>query len=510
MTKHNVGVPLPVFHRLATDPVVTLHQQIHERIRGTILSGSLAPGTRLPSSRTLAADLGVSRTTVEVAFAQLEAEGFLTRKVGAGTYVASAIPAPERPPRKTRVPAAPPPATSAAAPLLSARGRLAIAAANRAEIWVRRTSGPFPEVLEQPNRRLFARGMPSLSSVPLRTWRRVIARRARLWQGESLGHGNAAGYRPLREALVTYLATARGVSCDWRQIIILNSTQQAFELAARLLLDPADPAWLEEPGYLGAWSSLHAAGAKIVSVPVDDEGLIVDAGIAMAPAARLAYVTPSHQFPLGVTMSLGRRQALLGWAARASAWIIEDDFDSEFRYTGRPLAALQGLEAGGRVIYTGTFSKVLFPTLRMAYVVVPEGLVDAFAAARTIVDGFSPSFMQAVMTDFITAGHLSSHIRRMRALYRERRDVLLDAIARRLAGRIEVKSSDTGLYTTGWLQPGVDDREISRRAALKGLDLPPLSRFYHAIDPVPGLLFSYANVPPAEIRRGIDILATIV
>ena len=509
MAKHNVGVPLPVFHRLATDPVVSLHVQIHQRIRGTILSGGLAPGTRLPSSRTLAADLGVSRNTVEAAFTQLEAEGFVVRKVGAGTYVASVIPTPERPARKTRAAAGAPPPKPSGEPL-SARGRLALAAASRAEIWVRRMNHPFPEAMEQPNRRLFARGMPSLSSVPLRTWRRLIARRARLWHGESLGHGNAAGYRPLREALVIHLATARGVSCDWRQIIILNSSHQAVDLAARLLLDPGDPVWLEEPGYLGAWAPLHGAGAKIVSVPVDDEGLIVDAGLAMAPAARLAYVTPSHQFPLGVTMSLARRQALLAWAARASAWVIEDDYDSEIRYTGRPLAALQGLEPGGRVIYIGTFSKVLFPTLRMAYLVVPESLVDAFVAARTLVDGFSPSFMQAVMADFITGGHLGSHVRRMRALYRERRDVLLDALARRLVGRIEVKRADTGLYATGWLQPGVDDREISRRAALKGLDLPALSRYYHAHRPVPGLLFNYANVPPADIRRGIDILATVM
>jgi GntR family transcriptional regulator/MocR family aminotransferase len=352
--------------------------------------------------------------------------------------------------------------------------------------------------------------MPSLPSVPLRTWRRVIARRARLWQGEALGHGNAAGYRPLREALVTHLATARGVSCDWRQIIILNSTHQALDLAARLLLDPGDPAWLEEPSYLGAWAALHAAAAKIVSVPVDDEGLIVDHGIAAASSARLAYVTPSHQFPIGVTMSLPRRLALLGWAARASSWVIEDDYDSEFRYTGRPLAALQGLEAGARVIYIGTFSKVLFPSLRLAYIVVPEGLVEAFAAARTIVDGFSPSFMQAVMTDFITAGHLSSHIRRMRALYHERRDVLLDALARRLAGRIEVRNSDTGLYATGFLKPGVDDRDLSRRAALKGLDLPPLSRYYHTRHALSGLLFNYASVAPADIRRGIELLATLL
>jgi GntR family transcriptional regulator/MocR family aminotransferase len=243
---------------------------------------------------------------------------------------------------------------------------------------------------------------------------------------------------------------------------------------------------------------------------VDADGLVVEAGIAIAPAARLAYVTPSHQYPAGVTMSLGRRLALLEWADRTSAWVIEDDYDSEFRYTGRPLAAMQGLDVGGRVIYTGTFNKVLFPALRLAYVVVPDGLVDAFAAARTIVDGYSPSFTQAVLTDFIVAGYLSSHVRRMRALYRERRDILLDAIAGRLAGWIEVKPPDTGLHATGWLENGVDDREVSRRAAARGLDLPPLSRYYLSRRSRPGLLFNYASVTSPDLRRGIDILATVL
>jgi GntR family transcriptional regulator/MocR family aminotransferase len=243
---------------------------------------------------------------------------------------------------------------------------------------------------------------------------------------------------------------------------------------------------------------------------VDGDGLTVEAGIAMAPTAQLAYVTPSHQYPTGVTMSLGRRLALLEWAARTPAWVVEDDYDSEFRYTGRPLAALQGLDRGGRVIYTGTFNKVLFPALRLAYMVVPDGLVDPFAAARTIVDGHSPSFMQAVLADFIAGGYLASHIRRMRGLYQERREALLDAIAGRLGGRIVMKASDTGLHATGWLADGVDDRALSRRAAARGLDLPPLSRYYLGRRPRPGLLFNYAAVPPADIRRGIDLLATLL
>ncbi|HEV8196124.1 MAG TPA: PLP-dependent aminotransferase family protein [Gemmatimonadales bacterium] len=510
MAKQSIGVSLPVFDRLDTDPVLSLYRQIYERIRGTILSGSLAPGARLPSSRTLAVDLRVSRNTVELAFTQLEAEGFLVRKVGAGTYVASAIPELERAPRRLGITAVRPAAPSGREPL-SLRGRHTVGAAGRAEVWVRATSRALaPRVVEVPNRRLFARGLPNLDAFPLATWRRLLARHARLWERESLFHGNAAGYRPLREALVGYLATARGVRCDWRQIIILSGTQQVLDLAARLLLDPGDAAWMEEPGYLGAWGALQSAGARIISVPVDPDGMNVDTGIRLAPTARLAYVTPSHQYPVGVTLSLGRRLALLEWAARAQAWVIEDDYDSEFRYTGRPLAALQALDVGGRVIYAGTFNKLLFPALRLAYAVVPERLVDGFAAARTLVDGFAPSFMQAVLTEFITAGHLSSHVRRMRALYHERRDLLLDVMARRLGGRIEVKSADTGMHVAGWLRPGSDDREISRRAFDKGLDLPPLSRYYHTRRPRPGLFFNYAGISPGDIRRGIDALATLL
>jgi GntR family transcriptional regulator/MocR family aminotransferase len=507
MAKQSVGIPLPVFGHLATDPVVTLYRQIYERIRSPILAGSLAPGTRLPSSRTLAGDIGVSRSTVELAFSQLEAEGFLIRRVGAGTYVTSAIPERDRAPRITAPRAARPPATprpaTAGRDSLSARGRVVVTAAQVAEPG----AGPMTD---EPPCRLFAPCLPSLESFPLPIWRRLVARHSRLWQGESLFLGDRAGYRPLRQALATYLATARGVRCDWRQIIILTSTQQALDLAARLLLDAGDPVWLEEPGYLGARAALESAGARLVPVPVDTDGLTVQAGIATEPEARLVYLTPSHQYPTGVTMSLARRLALLEWATRTGAWVIEDDYDSEFRYTGRPLAAMQGLDRGERVIYTGTFNKVLFPGLRLAYVVVPHSLVDAFAAARTIIDGHSPSFMQAVLADFIVAGYLSSHIRRMRALYQERRDVLLDAIARRLAGRIEVTASDTGLHAAGWLRRDVDDREVSRRSAAKGLDLPPLSRYYLGRRPPPGLLFNYATVPPDDLRGGIDTLATVL
>lgn len=494
MPKPRIGVPLSIFGRLRTDPVITLYQQICERIRSAVIAGSLPTGTRLPSSRTLAKDIGVSRNTVEIAFSQLEAEGFLIRKVGAGTYVTSAIPEVEKAPQKSRV-ADLLPASQSGKDSLSKRGRMIADAASQAE---------------SANPRLFAPCYPSLDSFPFRTWRRLVARRSRISQEELLLHGDAAGYRPLREALATYLATARGVKCDWRQILILTSTQQALDLAARLLLDKGDPVWMEEPGYLGARAAFQSASARIIPVPVDADGLNVEAGIAKAPAARLVYITPSHQYPIGVTMSLTRRLALLEWAARAKAWVVEDDYDSEFRYTGRPLAAMQGIDAGGRVIYTGTFNKVLFPALRLAYVVVPEGLVDAFVAARTIMDGYTPTFLQAVLADFMEAGYFSSHIRKMRALYQERREILLKAIDKQLAGSIEVKTSDTGLHVTGWLHRGVDDRAVSQRAAVKGLDVPPVSRYYVSSRTHPGLLLNYASVPPKDIRQGINILASVL
>lgn len=494
MPKQRTGAPLSIFGRLMTDPVVTLHQQICERIRSAVIAGSLAAGTRLPSSRTLARDIGVSRNTVEGAFSQLEAEGFLIRKVGAGTYVTSVIPEVENVPLESRIRALLP-ASHSGRESLSKRGRILTAAASQ---------------VESANPRLFAPCYPSLEAFPFRTWRRLVARRSRISQEALLLHGDAAGYRPLREALATYLATARGVKCDWRQILILTSTQQALDLAARLLLDEGDSVWMEEPGYLAARAAFQSASAKIIAVPVDADGLSVEAGIAKAPAARLAYVTPSHQYPIGVTMSLARRLALLEWAARAGAWVIEDDYDSEFRYTGRPLAALQGIDAAGRVIYTGTFNKVLFPALRLAYVVVPEGLVDAFVAARTIMDGYTSTFLQAVLSDFIAAGYFSSHIRKMRVLYQERREILLKAIEKHLADAIEVRTSDTGLHVTGWLPQGIDDRAVSQRAASKGLDVPPLSRYYLTRRTQPGLLLNYASVPPKDIRHGINILATVL
>ncbi|HZS07585.1 MAG TPA: PLP-dependent aminotransferase family protein [Blastocatellia bacterium] len=493
MGKQATGAILPALDGLANHHPLPLYLQVCERIRGAILAGDLKPESRLPSTRTLAADLGVSRNTVEVAFSQLEAEGFLLRRVGAGSYVAGEIPEQSRPPRRAHAKVCA--SYKRREAVLSERGRIIVASAAESE---------------SASARAFTPCVPALDCFPFRAWHRLIARRSRLYREELLLHGEAAGYRPLREAVSDYLGTARAVKCDWRQVIILTSTQQAIELAARLLLDPGDPVWLEDPGYINARAALQGAAAQIVPVPVDDDGLNVEVGRERAPAARLAYVTPSHQYPTGVTMSLGRRLALLEWAARADAWVIEDDYDSEFRYTGRPLASVQGLDPAGRVIYTGTFNKVMFPALRLAYLVVPGDLVDKFTAARTLTDGCTPGFMQAVMADFIAEGHFGAHIRRMRNIYRERREVLLESVARHLGNRLRAGPTDTGLHVAGWLQKGANDQAISERAAAKGLDVPPLSRYYLARHPPPGLLLNYASVTPKAIQQGIRTLASVL
>ena len=290
-------------------------------------------------------------------------------------------------------------------------------------------------------------------------------------------------------------------------MIIISGAQQALDLVSRLLVDPGDPVWIEEPGYPGVRATLLAAGAQLIPVPVDEEGLNVQAGVVRAANARLVYVTPSHQFPLGYTMTLARRLELLNWSQRARAWILEDDYDSEYRYTSRPIPALQGLAAQEQVIYVGTFSKVLFPSLRLGYLVVPSALVDVFAAARTVAAGPPPLVEQAVLTEFITEGHFGRHIRRMRALYQERRAVLLDAAKHELSGLLEVQVSDTGLHAIGWLPQGIDDRSAARFAATEGVDTARLSSLYRGPSKRSGLMLGFAAFSEPELRSGARKLA---
>jgi GntR family transcriptional regulator/MocR family aminotransferase len=466
-----------------------LYQQLYDGLREAILRGQIRAGTRLPATRTLAAELLVSRNTVVNAFDQLLAEGYLEGRVGDGTYVSRALPE-EVLQVRAHAPAAPQLRGNRA---LSKRGALLATTPVR----VPRRGGA----------RAFRHGLVALDAFPYEEWARLTARMWRAPPPELLGYSDPAGYRPLREAIAAYLGAARGVRCTAEQVVITAGSQQALDLAARILLDPGDAVWMEDPGYLGAKGVLHSAGARLVPVRVDHEGLSIAEGAARCPEARAAYVTPSHQYPLGVTMSLARRLALLEWAKNSSAWILEDDYDSEYRYVGRPLAALQGLDQAGRVIYIGTFSKVLLPALRLGYMIVPPDLVDAFVNARALSDRHAPGIEQAVVAECITSGQFGRHIRQMRTLYAERQAALAEAARHALGGLLDIAPAEAGMHLVGWLTDGMDDRAASIQAAEHGIEALPLSAY--AMEPMArgGLLLGYTSVDVPEIRAGVRQLA---
>jgi GntR family transcriptional regulator/MocR family aminotransferase len=477
---------------LPLDPAAALplFRQLYEGVRRRILDGTLAPGVRLPATRRLAGELGVARNTVLSAYEQLLAEGYLEGKVGSGTYVPRTLP-------ETLLQVQ---QSATATPQPSGRRR---ALSRRGELLARTAAVRSARLL-----RPFRPGIPALDAFPFATWMHLVARHHRRPPRDLLSYGHPAGHLPLRRAIAAHLGPARAVHCDPEQVLVLTGAQQGLDLIARILLDPGDRAWFEEPGYPGGRAALAGAGVLPTPVPVDRDGLDVAAGTACCPEARLVCVTPSHQYPLGVTMSLPRRLALLDWARRADAWVVEDDYDSEFRYAGRPLAALQGLDRDGRVIYLGTFSKVLFPALRLGYLVVPPDLVDAFTAARAITDRQSPTLTQAVLADFMAEGHFLRHIRRMRTLYGERQDTLLRAARRELGGLVEVCPCEAGLHVMGWLGEGRDDKETSQAAARAGVEAPALSSFCAAPPERGGLLLGYAGWDARQIRDGVRRLSS--
>ena len=401
MSKTSGGI-LPPAIDLERGSSLPLYRQLYDAIRQGILQGTLRKGLRLPSTRSLANELHVSRNIVIIAFEQLLAEGYIESRTGAGSFVVDTLPDEVLQLQNT--------------PLNGNR-----TLSERGKILLRLPKLPFPAADPKLRYAPFRYGLPALDELPLDLWGRLLARHSRRAPAEIAIHGDAAGLRRLREAIVSYVGAARGVRCHADQVIVVNGSQQAIDLAARVLADPGDVAIMEDPGYIGASSALQATGLKLIPVSVGKEGLRVELLSKKHLSARLVYVTPSHQFPLGVVLSLANRLQLLDWVAQNNAWIIEDDFDSEYRYESKPIPALQGLDHNGRVIYMGTFSKVLFPSLRLGYLIVPEDLVDAFVAMRWITDRSSALIEQAALADFIAEGHFASHIRRMRALYMERR-----------------------------------------------------------------------------------------
>lgn len=476
---------------------VPLYRQLYEALREAILTGHLHPGGRLPSSRMLAGELGVGRNTVLAAYEQLAAEGYLEGQVGAGTRVAAVLPdsllqldrQAKRPSPQDR--------PGANTRNLSKRGTR-LSAIRRLTPYYERGQG-----------RAFQHGLPAIEQFPALLWSRLLARHSRDTRSNLFGYELGIGLPALREAIAAYAGAARGVACSPEQVIVTVGAQGALDLAARMLLDPGDPVWVEDPGYLGARGALLGAGAELVPVPVDEEGLDVAAGIARHASPKLVYVTPSHQFPLGATLSLQRRLALLDHAARCGAWIVEDDYDSEYRYQGRPIASLQGLDRGGAVIYMGTFAKTLFPALKIGYLIVPEHLVDAFGTAIRISGHVPPAAMQAALADFIGEGHYGGHVRRMRALYAERRSIVLDALANELSPWLRAAPGEGGLQLSAFLPEDADDRALAAAAMKAGIHVSPLA-LYRLERGRPGLYMGYASVPEADLKRAAVNLAGVL
>jgi GntR family transcriptional regulator/MocR family aminotransferase len=479
-----------------SDSNAPLYQTLYIHIRAAILSGELTRGTKLPSTRALAEELNISRNTVLNAYRQLLAEGYLEGREGSGTFVAHVLP--------EHLLSAPRPASRVAKTVRNPRAESHQPVfSERAKAQIKAAMAPANGSLPRP----FVPEAPALDAFPYQLWTRLVVRQVRRMPVNSFTYQDSSGYRPLREAIAAHVTVSRQVHCTPEQVMIVSGSQGALDLSARMLINPGDPVWLEDPGYSGARGAFLGAGAQIIPVPVDSEGLIVEIGIERAPKARLVYLTPSHQFPLGVTMSLPRRFALLDWAKRANAYIIEDDYDSEFRFATRPLSTLQGLDDAERVIYIGTFSKVLFPSLRIVYLILPPALIDAFLKVRRLIDIHSPMLEQAVLADFMIEGHFTRHLRRMRILYAERRTALLEA-ARRLP--LKIDSPEAGIHCVGWLPDGMNDLALVKKAVEYDLNLTSISSF--SIEPLPrqGLLLGYGGFSIQEIQKGIRRLGALL
>ena len=468
-------------------PSVPAYRWLYSSLRAEILDGRLRPGTRLPSTRDLAYQYSLARGTIVNAFEQLKSEGYIDGNVGSGTYVnkvlpekllhvASGLPA-KRAMRRDRH------------PVISDYGRAA-------RLFRGYETRPI---------RAFRANLPALDLFPTNVWTKITVRCLRRISIRQLMGCDPLGYMPLRQAVTEYLTRARGVRCIPEQVAIVSGVQEALDLAGRLLLKPGDRVCVENPGYPGAVLAFQAFGAKISAVGVDNEGAKVDR--LPVQAVRLIYITPGHQFPLGTTMSLSRRLRLLEWARKAGAVIFEDDYDSEYRYSGRPIPALQGLDENNMVVYAGSFSKVLFPALRLGYLVVPAGLIDYFEATLSLTIRHAPLLDQLVLTDFMTEGHFGRHLRRMREVYAERLSVLLEEARKKLAGLLEISSVEAGLQTAGWLCGGINAESAAAAAAKRNVDVTPISCYSRGSISTEGLQLGFAAIEKKKIRHGVGELA---
>lgn len=460
-----------------------LHARIQRAVRQLIVDGALGPGKPLPASRALAASLGVSRDTIEAAYAQLHAEGFIDRRVGSGSFVAEITEfTPGR--RRSRGDTLP----SDPAPALSRRGAAVFEGGG---------------VREMPAPRPFAHGVPETRTFPLALWER-LERQVRKEVGtQSLFHGDPQGTEPLRRAIADYVNLERGARATADRVLVLTSSQQAMSLCATLLFDPGDGIFLEDPAYYGARKAFEAAGLDCVPVRVDRQGIVVDHILAEPGRAKAVFLTPSHQFPTGATLALDRRLALIEWAARHRAWIIEDDYDSEFRYAGKPTACVQGLDPHGRTIYIGTFTKSLFPGLRIGYVVLPPSLVKPMTVARTLLDGHTAPMAQLTLARFMEGGHFGAHVRTMRGVYAERLDALAGLVAKHLSDFVEPQVPIGGLQMPCLLTGGLAERTAVDAARRVGIELLGLSALHAAGGGKAGFLMGFAAYTPFEIETAV-------
>jgi GntR family transcriptional regulator/MocR family aminotransferase len=479
------------------------YRWLYGALRREILEGKLRPGTRLPATRDLAQEYGLSRGTIVAAFEELKSEGYVEGSVGSGTFVSKILPE----------------------ELLEVRREAMRQAAKR-------RSGANPESL-RPQRRLseygkatrvfpgfpgrapkaFRSNLPALDEFPVTLWAQITNRRLRRASMVQLSGSDAMGYVPLRKAIAAYVSRSRGVVCTSGQVIILSGVQEALDLTVRLFVNKGDTVCMEDPGYVGAVRIFEAAGARQVPFAIDEQGAKLPGKAGQK--AKLAYLTPAHQAPLGVAMSLARRLEMLEWARQTGALLFEDDYDGEYRYSARPVPSLQGLDQNGMVLFAGSFSKVLFPALRLGYLVVPEDLVERFAAAKSILNRHTPLLEQTVLCEFIDAGHFGRHLRRMREVYSERLGVLLEEGKKRLGGVLEISEIEAGLQTMGWLAKEFDGGAVATAAAGRGVEVIPLEAFYRSPQEFKkqerdGLQMGFASVGPKEIRRGVEELARVL
>ena len=463
-----------------------LFRQIYAQMRSAILQRTLRPGTKLPSTRDLAGRLSVSRNAVVAAYEQLLAEGYASGKIGAGTYIAADFPEPfvGAPPRKKRTPPG-------------------------------RTGAQLPRSLEvldvttQDDASPFNLGRTLIDGRTAALWRRLTARSLRIFNPRHLGYSNPQGMPQLCSQICDYLRAARAVRCAPAQVMVTAGTQQAIDLVIRFLGGDEKHVWVEDPGYPLTRQALVAAGATVHPVPVDENGIDVAQGNRLAPHACAVFVTPSHQFPTGVQLSMPRRLELLAWARDAGAWIVEDDYASEFRYGGRPLASLQGLDEEERVIYIGTLNKALFPGLRLGYAVLPHALVRPFVTARYLIDRQPSTLLQSMVADFMGEGHFTSHLRRTRAAYREQRDALVSALQRRLGGHLIAEPPDQGMHLVAYGRRGLCDVAIERAARAQGVVVRAMSRMYAVAPARSALMFGFSGYPPRTMGPAVARLARV-